>query len=408
MNATSLPRQRVYACSALLLWLLAPAVGFADDAQCTTRVGQRLASLSPGAAVALGRAEVEGPFNDVARRFGLHRTGPQARDYSLRMAWAPDRRRALYLGANHGRPHRLNDVWEFDLCQLRWTLLYAPDNPRDYAGLGKDSSDVVLEDGALRTRRGGPAVIGHTWSGLTYDSDRKQLLWMNAWITDRAKAARSIGADPEQLAGGPPLWSFDPETRQWQRLESKGTAPRSMLGGLLQHVPLLGGTIWHSNNWQMRGTWLYRASSSTWQNLEPNADTGDFSSQAPTREQLAYLDTRRQVLVAQHEADTYELDLESLTWRMVLSKPPGAEAWPQGHDASAVMYFHPVSGHGLLLDYRSNRLWAYDPVGPAWRMLEPRGPGMPQGQRRLAYVDEALGIFVVIDDREVWAYRYDG
>ena len=193
-----------------------------------------------------------------------------------------------------------------------------------------------------------------------------------------------------------------------QRLESKGTAPRSMLGGLLQHVPLLGGTIWHSNNWQMRGTWLYRASSSTWQNLEPNADTGDFSSQAPTREQLAYLDTRRQVLVAQHEADTYELDLESLTWRMVLSKPPGAEAWPQGHDASAVMYFHPVSGHGLLLDYRSNRLWAYDPVGPAWRMLEPRGPGMPQGQRRLAYVDEALGIFVVIDDREVWAYRYDG
>ncbi|MEQ9065893.1 MAG: hypothetical protein RLO18_04170, partial [Gimesia chilikensis] len=94
------------------------------------------------------------------------------------MVWSPERRTALYLGANHGRPHRLNDVWEFDLCEMQWILLYAPDNPRDYLGLGEDPSDVVLKDGVLQTRRGGPAVIGHTWSGVTYDSDGKRLLWM--------------------------------------------------------------------------------------------------------------------------------------------------------------------------------------------------------------------------------------
>jgi hypothetical protein len=57
------------------------------------------------------------------------------------MVWAPERKRALYCGANHGVPHRLNDVWEFDLPSLSWVMLYAPDLPRDYAGMGKDFSD---------------------------------------------------------------------------------------------------------------------------------------------------------------------------------------------------------------------------------------------------------------------------
>ena len=76
-----------------------------------------------------------GDFNDTARRYNLHKTGPLARDFTLKMVWAPERKRVLFCGANHGVPHRLNDVWEFDLAALTWVMLYAPDLPREWASL---------------------------------------------------------------------------------------------------------------------------------------------------------------------------------------------------------------------------------------------------------------------------------
>src|SRR5205807_535934 len=106
---------------------------------------EKLAALKPNRAVLLGKADVVGEFNDTARRYDLHRTGPRGRDFTIKVCWAPDRRRALFCGANHGVPHRLNDVWEFDLPSLSWAMLYAPDLPRGYGDLGKDTSDVELK-----------------------------------------------------------------------------------------------------------------------------------------------------------------------------------------------------------------------------------------------------------------------
>ncbi|MFT5853778.1 MAG: hypothetical protein ACI8XO_001019, partial [Verrucomicrobiales bacterium] len=38
--------------------------------------------------------------------------------------------------------------------------------------------------------------------------------------------------------------------------------------------------------------------------------------------------------------------------------------------------------------------------------LAPQGEPMPNGGKRLAYVDPAMNVLVVIDKTEVWAYRY--
>jgi hypothetical protein len=92
-------------------------------------IADTLAALKPNHGVRLGKADVVGEFNATARKYDLDKTGPRARDFTLKMCWAPDRTRALYCGANHGVPHRLNDVWEFDLPSLTWVLLYAPDLP---------------------------------------------------------------------------------------------------------------------------------------------------------------------------------------------------------------------------------------------------------------------------------------
>ena len=363
----------------------------------------RLRGLQPNQAVLLGKAEVVGEFNDVARQFDLHKTGPRGRDFTIKMVWAPERRRAIFCGANHGVPHRLNDVWEFDLAALTWAMLYAPDHARDYLGLGKDYSDVEFKDGILITKRGGPAVIAHTWWGLTYDPQQKAMLFMNTWVTNQKKAVEQLGGDPAQLYAGPPLWAFYPATGRWQMLKTEPPYPRAIFGGLLEYVPELQGSIWHANNWQMQGTWLYSAKSG-WKSLKPNAQADDFSQQAPQPEQVGYYDSGRKLVIVQRQLDTFHFDPAANQWKKVATGQAGAA--PSGHDAYAPMYFDPKTGHGLLIEFKTNTLWAYDPDKTAWKKLSPQGDPLPEGNKRLAYFDPAHGVFVVLRDTSVWAYRY--
>jgi hypothetical protein len=366
----------------------------------------KVKQLAPNQAVLLGQAQVVGEFNDVARQFELDKTGPRGRDFTIKMVWAPDRRRALFCGANHAVPHRLNDVWEFDLASLAWVLLYAPDNPRDYLGLGKDFSDVVFKDGVLITKRGGPAVIAHTWWGLTYDPQKQQLLFMNTWVTDQKKAVQQLGGDPALLDPSPPLWAFSPSTRQWTPLKTTEHYPRPIFGGMLEYIPELKGSIWHANNWQMQATWLFDAEHTRWQNLKANATSDDFEKQAAEPEQVGYYDPQRKLIVAQRHKATHHYDVRANRWKKVISAEEDSDEVPYGHDAYAPMYYDPVSGQGLLLELKSSTLWAYDPDKTRWTRLVPTGDKMPAGNKRLSYFDPAHRVFVVLDGTTVWAYRY--
>lgn len=370
------------------------------------RVLDLLAKLKPNEAVSLGRARILGEFNAVARRFSLDQTGPQSRNYSLKMVWAPERKRALFAGANHRRPHRLNDVWEFDLRAMAWILLYAPDNPRGYNTLGEDASDVEFRDGLLVTKRGGPAVIGHSWSGLTYDPTARQMLFMNTWVTKQEEAVRQLGGDPAELYKGPPLWAFDPQARRWSFIRTAGAGPRAPFGAMLEYVPELGGAVWHMNNWRMRATWLYQPSFKRWMKLDANAAAKNFSEQAPSRELVGYHDDDRKLLIARQGRGTFHFDTERQVWTKVHETAPGADGVPEGNDARNVFYWHPRSGHGLLVDFPSRTIWSYDPDKLTWTQTTPRGDPMPPGRRMLAYVDVARDVLVVIDGVEVWAFRY--
>ena len=361
---------------------------------------RRVRALTPGDAVELGHATVVGELNDTARRFGLQRTGPQARDYCRRMAWAPQRSRALYAGANHGTPHRLNDVWEFDLRSLSWILLYAPDLPRGYANLGSDASDVLFVDGELRTRRGGPAVIGHTWSGLTWSLRHRCMLFMNTWPVDVDAMVRSIGADPSQRDRSPPLWAFDPDTGQWSRWRTPGPWPKAAVGALLEDVPELGGVVWHMNNWQLQGSWLLRDSDRQWERIASTQQQPDFSSQAPGRELVGYHDPARRLIVAQFQDRTFHFDTMRRRWADMAA--PDA---PRAHDATATFVRNPIDGGGVLVDLNGGRLWLYDPDKPSWTPWAPHGSPMPPGRHTLAYADMNLGVIVVIDDTAVWVCR---
>lgn len=366
----------------------------------------RLAALKPNHAVRLGRADVVGEMNETARKYDLHKTGPRGRDFTLKMCWAPDRRRALFCGANHGVPHRLNDVWEFDLPSLSWVMLYAPDLPRGYTDLGKDTSDVEFKGGVLVTRRGGPAVIAHTWWGLTYDPKHRALMFMNTWVTDRKKAVAALGGDPGDLYTGPPLWAFFPATRTWKAFRSPKPYPVAVFGGMLEYVPELDGSIWHANNWQMRGTWRHDFDNDTWTDLKANGGGKAFEQNAPEPEQVGYYDPKRTIIVAHRHHNTSHFDVEKRAWTKVVRGDKDDGKTPYGHDARSVFYHDPASGHGLLVQFQTNAIWAYDPDTTTWTKLAPEGDPMPTGNKRLAYVDPAQNVVLVLDGTVAWAYRY--
>lgn len=377
-----------------------------------SEVAKKLAALKPNTAVLLGNADVVGEFNDTAKKYDLHKTGPKGRDFTNKMCWAPDRSRSLFCGANHAVPHRLNDVWEFDLPSLTWAMLYAPDLPRGYGDLGKDTSDCEFKDGLLVTKRGGPAVIAHTWWGLTYDPKRKALLFMNTWVTDRKKAAKDLGGNPDDLYNGPPLWAYLPGEKKWTAFKAEKPYPVPIFGGLLEYVPELGGSVWHANNWQMHGTWLHDYEKDTWKDLKANGGGKAFEKEAAEPEQIGYYDPKRKMLVIQRHHDTHHYDVTKNEWKKVLTGNKEDGKSPFGHDARSVFYHDPVSGHGLLTQFHteqqkeSNTVWAYDPDKTAWTKLAPDGDPMPGGGKRLAYVDPTANVLVVLDGVKVWAYRY--
>lgn len=407
-------RQGALSVAACLIWLCLGGVGVASTKgvpgpatrDAVPGILVRLGDLSDNQGMTLGKARVEGEFNEVARRFGLQKTGPRSRNYSLKMVWAPERERSLYVGANHGQPHRLNDVWEFDLAAMTWIMLYAPDCPRSYKGLGEDFRDVNFRDGLLITKRGGPAVIGHTWSGITYDPVNRRLLYMNTWVTNQDDAIRQLGGDPGERYKGPPLWSFDPKAREWAPIKTDPPGPAAPYGAMLEYVADLRGAIWHMNNWQMRATWLFDTSEHRWARVAANEVTRGFKTEAPSRELVGYYDPGRKMVVAHQGTSTFHFDIAAKQWTRVISTPKGSQRVPIGHDARAAFYHDAASGHGLLVNLMEREIWAYDPDAIEWSRLEPTGDPMPSGERMLAYVDHARKVLVVIDDVIVWVYRY--
>jgi hypothetical protein len=136
---------------------------------------------------------------------------------------------------------------------------------------------------------------------------------------------------------------------------------------------------------------------------DPKVSAG-FEQNAPGRELVGYHDAKRQLVIAQWRKGTYHFDTRTLTWTCTIA-PDTAQAVPDGYDAATVFYGDTITGRGLLLDFRTLELWAYDPDRTRWERLSPAGDAMPPGKRMLSYFDHALGVMVVLNDTEVWAYR---
>jgi hypothetical protein len=106
---------------------LAQVVGQPADKPFATdpAVKSKLDALPARTGLMLGKFKVEADEATVKRFPSLGRN-PGRRDYGNKMAYAADRGTAFYCGANHGVPHRISDVWEFNLLANTWRLVLPP------------------------------------------------------------------------------------------------------------------------------------------------------------------------------------------------------------------------------------------------------------------------------------------
>ena len=368
----------------------------------------KIAALKANQGIMLPGPTIMEEMGDFAKGWhNMKKFGPGPRDYTLKMAWMSDRKRAFFCGANHGSPTRFNDAWEYDLASNTWVLLYVPDYNDREAITEYDKATLVVQDGWLRTRKGGPAQVAHTWSGLTYDPNIKGAVWYCTWPDYRLQVKLDcIGAKKEDLYPGPPIWVFYPETKKWEPMKTEKPWPSSDFGSSLEYVPDFKMPIWQTR----QNSWLLDPATKTWKNITKEG-------KAAPMESLIYYDTKRKIFIAHWGPnENPEKGKDHYTFKASV-KDGGVTGWeevlktedaPVGRDSHSVFSYDPVSSDGLLFENYLRNIWSYNPDKNKWVKMTPEGdaPDFDKEQRTLSYYDIERNVYVVIGYGKIWCYRY--
>jgi hypothetical protein len=399
-------------------------------------IAGKIKELGDRSAVMLGKFKVKP--DDAAKSHHALKNGPGRRDYGNKMPYAPDRGTAMYCGANHNVPHRLNDVWEFHLGSNTWHLICKPGTngsalrawsnragkARKAIKAGKDVeknkaflkgeyadyarkwwSRCTVADGYLQDKaNGGPVQPWHTWDGVTYDEGTKRLYWAvldsdnfkqakhRVHINKTRNYAKSTGQDPAklvaQLKPGTSMYMYDPSKKRWFKQLGEGPFPimRGM-GGTLHYLPDIDKTIWYAcvgntPGGYDEGMWSYDATANKWTNLIPGGKLRGMvytKKIAPGGElQVAY-SPKHKKLVAVYKTGTFVYDVAKNTWARAADNPS------HGHDSVSVFAYDSHADVFLFVGKKGGRwstkpwtLSAYDLKTGKWEVVKIKGAQLPQ------------------------------
>ncbi len=358
-----------------------------------------------------------GKWNATSKYYGMERTGPVGRDFCVKAVWAPERKRAIFCGGNHGSPHRLNDAWEYDLPSNTWVMLFAPDpnKPRkNWHEWAKKTA--IVRDGVVMSKNGGPLDTWHTWWQMTYDPNMKALIWANPWSVEK-KVPDVLGmseAEKAKLYWGHPFWLFYPEEKKWKPLKTKPPYPTHKIGGAqaMEYVPDLGGPVFYSANWFSNGMWVYSPKKNSWRNLKANKGANLYHNKTtPRSEAVMAWDSKLKILVATDVSktgrNTYHYNPLTNLWTKVISEPKDSTKVPLAHDASSPIGYDPVGEVVVLYDAKTpDHIWTYHAGEKKWTKNKLKGPPGPARNKLIGYWDPARNVMVVDSRGKVWVCRY--
>jgi hypothetical protein len=379
-----------------------------------------LGSLEANQSAWLPAKKTRGDFGAFMRKHRHHIVGPGLRDYCRKWVWAPDRKRALYCGGNTGVPHKINDVWEYDLASNTWVLLWEPDPDTNFLRHVKDPAEVreylnsfVKVDrrtGEIMTRRGAPFDPIHTWWGLTYDPEMRALLWVMGnhhlhekflELNPELRRLYKFGALHRMR-----LWAYYPAENRWQFVPDR---PRGLKSSpaILEYVPKLGGSLYYSAT--HRQVAVFDGATRSWRGFRELAPTKrEFRkmSRYPPNDAVAAWDSLRGMMVVHHGREddpgkpflrrTYHYDPAADRWERVLTSRRG----PTGNYRMSSMTFDAAAGRCFV---SADGLWTYSADERKWEPVVPDGPKAPAGMA--CYNHEHNVLMVDTGGERVWVYR---
>jgi len=360
-----------------------PAVtAIRPDLEADPKVLAILDGLGENESALLPPVRTAGAINEEQKKFRLDKVGPRPRNYCLKWVWAPDRKRAMFCGANAGVPHRFNDVWEYDLAANTWICLWEPDpdiqktrgwdKPKRYEYIEKMAH---VKDGVLMTKRGAPFDPVHTWWGMTYDPDIKAVLWV---VAVRRKASPALEAANKVDSRKMKLWAYYPEQNRWEFQPQTASSPPCQNASNLDYIPDLHGAVWYTSSSRGHAMSVFNAKSRTWLQLLPSSKIKD-NADCPRLGCSSAYDSKNQVLVAykgQPARDgrpalccTHHYDVRTNTWKKVIESAVG----PLGGSSGGPMTYDSVAKRCFILSAK-NGLWSYGVGDKAWSETRPDGP----------------------------------
>ena len=327
-----------------------------------------LQALQPGQGIRLPNFTITAPYGGLDAFETFATDGPGIRDYSMKWVYANDRGSALYAGANHGAPHKFDDVWEYFLGANTWVLLHAPDS---------DAQPL------------------HTWWGLTYDSKHGRLYWMAP--QSAVSSWPLINANPN-----PPLVYFEPNSPLdgWQYLPTSTTFNPGYAAAL-EYIPDTGSLLLWSKAWNGAGLQQLDLNTSVWNELISHEEAYfQNRDDSPHPEALVGYNTRDHTLVGFVDKDVFTYSFGTNKWSKT-----GSDILPVNvkdntssisYDPQRNLYFLVSSGH----------LFTFNPATNAVEDITPAN--FPAASHlSMPYIDQRLDLVVVYEkhSQNIFVYR---
>jgi hypothetical protein len=272
--------------------------------------------------------------------------------------------------------------------------------------------NVVFKDGVVQTPRGGILRPPHTWSGLTYDSDRHKMIWLlprgfrGAGSAGKSDAlAKGLGfKDIDELnkvwRKGPWVnytwaytywWTYDPYTGKGEMLTDG--IPPGWEGDSLEYIPD------QKKVWSSQGTRLYDPDKKSTLDLKAKGKATGVG------EVVAAYDPESKTIVMLSQNKTNVYSFATNEWKVAQDN-----AIASGMDMRSFFCYDLVARKFVLNTIDKGPkgenkpgLYLYDLARNEWTEAKPQGDAAPNFGG--GYYDPERNVTVSYTGREVYVYR---